>query len=183
MTWTGWDRLRNLADENGIIYKRGDSNINPYIQAIDDLLMLKNATDVSLIFEDERGTFISTFDRFSFRVRCLKTDSYPFAELNQSLYYLIGNSIIRLVVIDEFTEKTVSKIRSMRPSPSYYAIYASTAKMEDFFRTVIPRKPVNRRKHANLSIESLVLLIQFSVSFSCCFIFRILVRIKIELRF
>lgn len=66
MTWTGWDRLRNLADENGIIYKRGDSNINPYIQAIDDLLMLKNATDVSLIFEDERGTFISTFDR-SFR--------------------------------------------------------------------------------------------------------------------
>lgn len=63
MTWTGWDRLRNLADENGIIYKRGDSNINPYIQAIDDLLMLKNATDVSLIFEDERGNFISTFDR------------------------------------------------------------------------------------------------------------------------
>lgn len=109
MTWTGWDTLRNKANENGIIYKRGDSNINPYIQAIDDLLMLKNATDVALIFEDER-------------------------ELNQSLYYLIGNSILRLIVIDEFTEKTVSKIKSMRPSPSYYAIYASTAKMEDYFR-------------------------------------------------
>ncbi|XP_024225398.1 ionotropic receptor 25a isoform X2 [Bombus impatiens] len=125
MTWTGWDRLRNLADENGIIYKRGDSNINPYIQAIDDLLMLKNATDVSLIFEDER-------------------------ELNQSLYYLIGNSIIRLVVIDEFTEKTVSKIRSMRPSPSYYAIYASTAKMEDFFRTAMQGGLVTRNGVWNL---------------------------------
>ncbi|XP_012347986.1 ionotropic receptor 25a isoform X2 [Apis florea] len=111
MTWTGWDNLRIVADENGIIYKRGESNINPYIQAIDDLLMLKNATDVALIFEDER-------------------------ELNQSLYYLIGNSILRLIVIDEFTEKTVSKIKSMRPSPSYYAIYASTAKMEDFFKTL-----------------------------------------------
>ncbi|XP_046146027.1 ionotropic receptor 25a isoform X1 [Osmia bicornis bicornis] len=119
MTWTGWEKLRNMADKNGIIYKRGDSSINPYVQAIDDLLMLKNATDVGLIFEDER-------------------------ELNQSLYYLIGNSIIRLVVIDEFTEKTVSKIRSMRPSPSYYAIYASTSKMEDLFRTAIQGGLVKR---------------------------------------
>ncbi|KAM0731734.1 Ionotropic receptor 25a [Formica fusca] len=112
MTWTGWDKLRIVADERGIIYKRGDCSINPYVQAIDDLLIMKNATDVGLIFEDER-------------------------ELNQSLYYLIGNSIIRLVVIDELTERTVSKIRSMRPSPSYYVIYASTSKMEELFKTAI----------------------------------------------
>lgn len=55
MTWTGWDKLRNIADEKGIIYKRGDCSINPYVQAIDDLLIMKNATDVGLIFEDERG--------------------------------------------------------------------------------------------------------------------------------
>ncbi|XP_017892674.1 ionotropic receptor 25a [Ceratina calcarata] len=119
MTWTGWERLQILADENGIIYKRGDCSINAYVQAIDDLLMLKNATDVGLIFEDER-------------------------ELNQSLYYLIGNSIIRLVVIDEFTEKTVSRIRSMRPSPSYYAIYATANKMEDLFRTAVQGGLVRR---------------------------------------
>ncbi|KAK9303879.1 hypothetical protein QLX08_004603 [Tetragonisca angustula] len=125
MTWTGWDRLRNLADQKGIIYKRGDSNTNSYIQAIDDLLMLKNATDVGLIFEDER-------------------------ELNQSLYYLIGNSIIRLVVIDDFTEKTVSKIRAMRPSPSYYAIYANTAKMDDLFKTAVQGGLVKRHGIWNL---------------------------------
>lgn len=133
MTWTGWDNLRIVADENGIIYKRGESNINPYIQAIDDLLMLKNATDVALIFEDERGTFDPNF----FQILFEKSIYWLLlTELNQSLYYLIGNSILRLIVIDEFTEKTVSKIKSMRPSPSYYAIYASTAKMEDFFKTV-----------------------------------------------
>ncbi|XP_076619058.1 ionotropic receptor 8a [Colletes latitarsis] len=125
LTWTGWEKLRNVADENGIIYKRGDCQINSYVQAIDDLLMLKNATDVGLIFEDER-------------------------ELNQSLYYLIGNSIIRLVVIDEFTDKTVSKIRSMRPSPSYYAIYASTAKMEELFRTAVQGGLVKRNGIWNL---------------------------------
>lgn len=55
MTWTGWDKLRNVADERGIVYKRGDCSICPYVQAIDDLLIMKNATDVGLIFEDERG--------------------------------------------------------------------------------------------------------------------------------
>lgn len=73
--------------------------------------------------------------------RAVSRDGYVrccvmFLELNQSLYYLIGNSIIRLVVIDELTERTVSKIRSMRPSPSYYAIYSSTPKMAEFFKTV-----------------------------------------------
>lgn len=75
MTWTGWDTLRNKANENGIIYKRGDSNINPYIQAIDDLLMLKNATDVALIFEDERG---SEFFKFFFPKFSLKIDIASF---------------------------------------------------------------------------------------------------------
>jgi len=41
-----------------------------------------------------------------------------------------------LVVIDELTERTVTKIGSMRPSPSYYVIYASTSKMEELFKTV-----------------------------------------------
>lgn len=61
-------------------------------------------------------------------------------ELNHSLYYLIGNSIIRLVVIDELSDLTVTKIRAMRPSPSYYFIYASTDKMERLFKTVIITK-------------------------------------------
>ncbi|XP_015174609.1 PREDICTED: glutamate receptor ionotropic, kainate 3 [Polistes dominula] len=125
MTWSGWDLLRVIAESKGIVYKRGDCSINPYVQAIDDLLLRKNATDVGLIFEDER-------------------------ELNQSLYYLIGISIIRLVVIDEFTDRTVSKIRSMRPSPSYYAIYSSTYKMEEFFKTAIEGGLVKRDDIWNL---------------------------------
>lgn len=60
MTWTGWDKLRGVADDRGIIYKRGDCSINPYVQAIDDLLIMKNATDVGLIFEDERGAMIDS---------------------------------------------------------------------------------------------------------------------------
>nr|UEN71272.1 ionotropic receptor 3 [Gregopimpla kuwanae] len=125
MTWTGWDKLRKLATDNSIIYKRTDSTIIPYVQAVDDLLAKKNATDVALIFENER-------------------------DLNQSLYYLIGNSIIRLVVIDELTETTVAKVRAMRPSPSYYAIYANTSKMETLFKTALDGGLVKRNGIWNL---------------------------------
>lgn len=78
-------------------------------------------------------------------------------ELNQSLYYLIGNSIIRLVVIDELTERTVSKIQSMRPSPSYYVIYASTSKMEELFKTV------KTHPHKDISINFGLKIVYFRI--------------------
>ena len=55
MTWTGWDKLRDLARDFGIIYKRGDTTISAYVQALDDIMMYKNATDAALIFENEKG--------------------------------------------------------------------------------------------------------------------------------
>lgn len=111
MTYTGWIKVKNLAANFDIIYLRSMSNNVPFVHANDDLLQKKNATDVAAIFESER-------------------------DLNQSLYYLIANSITRLVVIDEFTDLTMAKIRAMRPSPSYYTIFSSTAKMEGYFKTV-----------------------------------------------
>ena len=66
------------------------------------------------------------------------------AELNQTLYYLIGNSIIRLVVIDYLSPQTVERIGSMRPLPSYYAVYAKTKQMEELFKTVRPGAPTPR---------------------------------------
>ncbi|XP_044012074.1 ionotropic receptor 25a [Aphidius gifuensis] len=124
-TYTGWDKIRSYALQNGIIYVRSSGSIIPYVNAVDDLLLKKNATDVALIFGNEE-------------------------ELNHSLYYLIGNSIIRLVVIDELSDLTITKIRTMRPSPSYYVIYASTDKMEILFRTAIHGGLVKRDAIWNL---------------------------------
>ena len=67
---------------------------------------------------------------------CARTRARLSAELNQTLYYLIGNSIIRLVVIDYLSPQTVERIGNMRPLPSYYAIYANTKQMEELFKTV-----------------------------------------------
>lgn len=148
MTWTGWDQLRKIAVDNAIIYRRADAAIIPYVQAVDDLLIMKKATDVALIFENERGSiklFIKLMAKwfcglFTKKFYLSKWDweifTLQISDLNLTLYYLIGHSIIRLVVIDELSEVTVAKVRAMRPSPSYYAIYAKTANMEDLFKTV-----------------------------------------------
>ncbi|XP_008206325.2 glutamate receptor ionotropic, kainate 1 [Nasonia vitripennis] len=119
MTWTGWDKLRDLARDFGIIYKRADTTISAYVQAVDDTMMLKNTTDAALIFQNEK-------------------------ELNQTLYYLIGNSIIRLVVIDYLSPQTVERIGNMRPLPSYYATYSDTRHMEELFKTAIDGGLVKR---------------------------------------
>ncbi|XP_051160876.1 ionotropic receptor 25a-like isoform X13 [Leptopilina boulardi] len=124
-TWTGWDRLKKMAFSQGIVYIRGDVSISPFVQAMDDLLFMKNTTDSALIFENEK-------------------------ELNETLYYLIGNSIIRLVVIDDFSQKQVEKIIKMRPLPSYYVIYASTENMATLFKTAIDGALVTRNGTWNL---------------------------------
>lgn len=54
-TWTGWMRIRKLAQTSGIMYIRGEPVINPYVEAVDEILMDKNATDCALIFGTEKG--------------------------------------------------------------------------------------------------------------------------------
>ncbi|KAJ8675501.1 hypothetical protein QAD02_011287 [Eretmocerus hayati] len=119
MTWTGWDKLRDLARDHGIIYKCADTTISAFVQGLDEILMRKNTTDAALIFQNEK-------------------------ELNQTLYYLIGHSIIRLVVIENLSPETVVRIGNMRPLPSYYAIYANTEQMEKLFRTALDGNLVRR---------------------------------------
>ncbi|XP_046615060.1 uncharacterized protein LOC124302692 [Neodiprion virginianus] len=125
MTWTGWNRIREIAADSAVAYVRGDAVLTPFVQAMDDLLVAKNATDAALIFETEK-------------------------ELNQTLYYLIGYSIIRVVVLDELNEASTMKVRAMRPSPTYYVIYATSANMETLFKAAIDGGLVRRDGTWNL---------------------------------
>ncbi|XP_034948980.1 ionotropic receptor 25a [Chelonus insularis] len=125
MTYTGWDKLREYTLNNSINYIKLGAGIIPYIQVTGDFLVKKNATDVALIFESER-------------------------ELNAALYYLIGIPTFRLVVIDDLSPESIGKIRAMRPSPSYYALYASTESMERLFKIAVQGGIVTRNGIWNL---------------------------------
>ena len=57
-------------------------------------------------------------------------------ELDQALYYLIGNSIIRVVVLDGLAGNATDRLLAMRPAPSYFVIFGNTEQVIRLFKKV-----------------------------------------------
>ena len=79
------------------------------MQAADDYLGDNEAVDAALI---------------------LKTE----AELDQTLYYLIGNSYVRVMVIYTDEPGAMLRLAKMRPLPNYYVIYGTSSQISNAFR-------------------------------------------------
>jgi hypothetical protein len=58
------------------------------------------------------------------------------SELDQALYYLIGNSIIRVIVLDGLPGNSTDKLLAMRPVPSYFVIFGDTENVISLFKKV-----------------------------------------------
>jgi hypothetical protein len=74
LTWGGWDDFKMQAEKSGMPYVRLEGANHQFVKAADDYLHDREAIDAALIFKTEQ-------------------------ELDQSLYYLIGNSYIRVHAI------------------------------------------------------------------------------------
>ena len=72
MAWGGWIKGRKTANELGIPYIRVESANHLFVQAADDFLRSQDSVDAALIFETQE-------------------------QLDQSLYYIIGNSFLRII--------------------------------------------------------------------------------------
>ncbi len=83
LTWGGWMELAEMAEVAGFPYLRLDAANHQFVQAADDYLRDRGAIDAALVFSDE-------------------------PQLDQSLYFLIGNSYIRVVVIDSTVNENYS---------------------------------------------------------------------------
>jgi len=57
-------------------------------------------------------------------------------ELDQALYYMIGNSIIRIIVLNTLDEKNIKGLFDMRPTPSFHALFGGTAQVFNSFQMV-----------------------------------------------
>lgn len=57
-------------------------------------------------------------------------------ELDQTLYYLIEHSIIRVVVLEKLSLKNVEGLATMRPTPSFFSIFGSTQQIQEMFKIV-----------------------------------------------
>lgn len=94
-----------------IPYIKVDITIGSFVEAFDQYLQKRNATDAALIFGSD-------------------------SDLDQAITYLIGRSILRIIVIDANNVESLKNLAQMRPSPSYYAIFATTDGMRNIYNLV-----------------------------------------------
>ncbi|XP_049951836.1 ionotropic receptor 25a-like [Schistocerca serialis cubense] len=107
-TWTGWRRLRDEAQHRGLPYLRLDATLANLVDAVDKYLQAREASDAALIFHTEE-------------------------ELDQALYHLIGNSVLRVIALNGLETETVNRLKDMRPVASYFVIFADTAHMSELY--------------------------------------------------
>lgn len=54
LTWSGAEKIAEFMRESRIPYERIDVSISPILTLLDKFLDLRQASDVALIFDDER---------------------------------------------------------------------------------------------------------------------------------
>ena len=125
LSWGGWRPVREAAGRNGLPYVRLETANHPFVRAGDDYLRDRDAVDAALIFETE-------------------------AELDESLYWIIGNSYIRVIVVSLDMEDAFSRLAGMRPSPSYYVAHGSTRTVGRIYHRARQMKLVKRDSRWNM---------------------------------
>lgn len=93
LSWGGWAAGRRAAGEAGAPYVHVEASNKPFVMGMDDFLYARDAIDAALLFETE-------------------------TELDQSLYHIIGNYHLRVLVRGQRSglEKAASKASFCRCS-------------------------------------------------------------------
>ena len=117
--------------------------------------MDRNAVDAGLIYETEN-------------------------EIDESLYWIIGNSYIRIMVMQLDLENTLARIANIRPPPSFYVVYGASKTVNDFLKNATSMRIIKRDSRWNFvvtdfsseavdvsGVETLVTVMQMTED-SCC---------------
>ena len=108
MAWGGWIKGRRTAAELGLPYIRVESANHLFVQAADDFMRAQDAIDAALIFENQM-------------------------KLDQSLYYIIGNSFLRIIGAQQEDPGAFERLSKMRPRPSNYIAWGNKASLTNAY--------------------------------------------------
>lgn len=122
---------------------------------MNDFLMDRNAVDAGLIYETEN-------------------------EIDESLYWIIGNSYIRIMVMQLDLKDTLARIANIRPPPSFYVVYGTSKTVNEFLKNATSMRIIKRDSRWNFvitdfssetvdvsGVETLVTVMQMTED-SCC---------------
>ena len=154
LTWGGWTELRTAAERNGLPYLRLETAKHLFVRAMDDFLVARNAVDAALVFQNED-------------------------EIDEALYWIIGNSFVRILVMSLAEPDTYTRIRNLRPAPSYYVVFGDSVTLQAVIEKAISQKLMKRDSRWNLvltdfnsslatqDLEAMVTFLELSPT-SCC---------------
>lgn len=88
---------QQISQEIGVPYLRVEVSNAPFVEAADNFLSKREAIDAALVFETE-------------------------AELDQSLYFIIGNYELRILVLslDDTSRDPYERLKKLRPIPTAF---------------------------------------------------------------
>lgn len=158
MAWGGWIKGRKTANSLGLPYLRIEAANHLFVQAADDFLKSQKAVDAALIFEDQN-------------------------KLDQSLYYIIGNSFLRIIGAQLNDTGAFDRLKKMRPRPSNYVVWGSSLKVKEAYTKALGMDMLKRDtrwtlvfqdfKHNDFSLDTVMNqtnFLQMEDPENCCII-------------
>ncbi|XP_061726097.1 ionotropic receptor 25a [Cydia pomonella] len=125
LSWSPWDSLEELSSAAGVPLVRARLGSQHLVRAVDEYLESRNATDAALLMESE-------------------------ADVDRTLYELLGESNIRVWVHAGLTRDSARALKTMRPEPSFFVVVGSGAFVTDTYKRAVKEKLVRRDYRWNL---------------------------------
>ena len=128
LSWGGWEAARRVAELSGVPYLRLQTANHALVEAVEDFLSSRHAVDAALIFETEAEVRRPCVVHYCTVMYC----SLP--QVDEALYWMIGRSQLRIMVLQLDAEDTLARLATIRPAPSYYVVYAAADTINTFIR-------------------------------------------------
>uniref|UniRef100_A0A182YLZ0 Ionotropic receptor 8a n=1 Tax=Anopheles stephensi TaxID=30069 RepID=A0A182YLZ0_ANOST len=130
VTWIDSRYISGAAETFGIPYFHVDLSIQTYVKLMESFLLARAGNDVVYILPTPE-------------------------DVDATIYLLIADSYLRAIVFGELDEDTVTRIKDLRPYPSFYAIVAGTMQMNAILHQAIDGGLVRKPEKWNLLFTDL----------------------------
>ena len=151
LSWGGWFAAREISLEKNIPYFRVEVSFiwfsqpnfagkatkfsfqvsnAPFVQAADNFLSQRDALDAALIFQNE-------------------------VELDQSLYFIIENYDLRILVmsLDDKERDVYERLKNVRPLPTAFVAFGTAENLSKLVKKASAKKLIQRHSRWNFFVE------------------------------
>ncbi|XP_055688085.1 glutamate receptor 3 isoform X2 [Lutzomyia longipalpis] len=125
LLWGKFQEISEFVKSQGVPYIEADISVFPFVRIVELYLRKQSAVDCVYIVTSEE-------------------------EVDQVLFGMIGYSNIRMNVLNNLGGTSIQRLQNLRPNPSYYAVIATTEKMNEILSMALNFKLIQRPDKWNL---------------------------------